>query len=354
MQPHGGGSGAGVPEGVRLTGRERAVLRMIVERYGNQDIADRLVISKRTVESHVATLLDKFAVPDRRALIAAAGPSSFRTALTDTLRTATDPIELLTRAAELVGRHLVAHRAYYQEFDHADGTFTIHRDFCDGVPSIAGTYVLADFSDDPVEHALRTGDPMVVRDSAELAPRAAATWSALSVRAAVAAPTMRDGVCVAGLAVNSAHPRDWTDEDVALLVETAERTWAHVERLRLEKELHETERRFRTLADSVPALVWQTDADGSAVFASRSFLDHTGLADDPVDGLPWEDVVRFDSDGDASHGYREAVQRRSDWDGRVVVRRHDGVWQDFDGRVTPRFDGDGAYLGLLCVCHEPR
>lgn len=354
MPSHGGVPGAGVPEGVRLTGRERAVLRMVVERYGNQDIADRLVISKRTVESHVATLLSKFGVPDRRTLIEVAGPSSFRTALTDALRTATDPLEVLTRAAELVGRHLAVHRAYYQEFDHPRGTFTIHRDYCDGVPSIAGTYVLADFTDDPVENALRTGEPLVVRDTSELQPGAAASWHALAVRAAIAAPTMRDGVCVAGLGATSAHPRDWAEEDVALLVETAERVWAHVERIRLERELQDSEQRFRALVDSVPALVWQTDAAGTLVFASATFLEHTGFTDHSLGEVPWPEVVRFDVDGDASYGFREAVDRRADWAGRAVVRRHDGEWQELDARVTPRFDGDGAYLGLLCVCHPPR
>ena len=353
MPTDGGASGAGVPEGVRLTGRERAVLRLVVERYGNQDIADRLVISKRTVESHVATLLTKFGVPDRRALIEAAGPSSFRAALTETLRTGTDPIEVLTRAAELVGRHLVVHRAYYQEFDRLRGTFTIHRDYCDGVPSVAGTYVLADFSDDPVERALRTGEPMVVRDSAELQPSTAAAWHALSVRAAIAAPTMRDGVCVAGLGVTSAHPRDWTEEDVALLVETAERTWTHVERIRLERELQDSEHRFRALVDSVPALVWQTDATGTAVFASRSFLEHTGFTDHALGDLPWDEVVRFHADGEVSQGVRVVLDRRTEWTGQAAVRRHDGQWQELDARVTPRFDGDGAYLGLLCVCHPP-
>src|SRR3712207_7046222 len=43
----------------------------------------------------------------------------FRSALTDTFRTLSDPVEIQARAAELVGRHLGVSRAYYQEFDHA-------------------------------------------------------------------------------------------------------------------------------------------------------------------------------------------------------------------------------------------
>lgn len=48
--------------------REAEVLRLIAERYGNDEIARRLGISKRTVESHVSALYRKMMVTDRVAL----------------------------------------------------------------------------------------------------------------------------------------------------------------------------------------------------------------------------------------------------------------------------------------------
>lgn len=55
------------------TKRETQVLELVLARYDNAEIAARLHISKRTVEGHVAALMRKFAVPDRRALRRAAG-----------------------------------------------------------------------------------------------------------------------------------------------------------------------------------------------------------------------------------------------------------------------------------------
>lgn len=52
-----------------LTPRETDVLRLVGSRYANAEIAERLGISKRTVESHMGALLRKLAVPDRPALI---------------------------------------------------------------------------------------------------------------------------------------------------------------------------------------------------------------------------------------------------------------------------------------------
>lgn len=66
----------GIPSELRTLGvtvREYEVLPLLVERLGNRAIADRLHISPRTVEKHVANLLMKVGQPNREALIARAG-----------------------------------------------------------------------------------------------------------------------------------------------------------------------------------------------------------------------------------------------------------------------------------------
>ncbi|MFJ5228613.1 AAA family ATPase [Kitasatospora sp. NPDC088391] len=60
-----------IPEAVRARGvtlREYEVFALMVDRPGNREIADRLVISPRTVEKHLASLLRKTGLPDRAAL----------------------------------------------------------------------------------------------------------------------------------------------------------------------------------------------------------------------------------------------------------------------------------------------
>jgi NarL family two-component system response regulator LiaR len=58
--------------GDSLTAREREVLALMVEGLHNQDIAERLIVSRSTVKSHVSNILAKLEVGSRTAAISLA------------------------------------------------------------------------------------------------------------------------------------------------------------------------------------------------------------------------------------------------------------------------------------------
>ena len=64
------------PPVAALTTRETEVLALVRERLTNAEIADRLFVSVRTVETHVSALLRKLGASDRRALARGAAPDS--------------------------------------------------------------------------------------------------------------------------------------------------------------------------------------------------------------------------------------------------------------------------------------
>jgi NarL family two-component system response regulator LiaR len=53
------------PTGDPLTEREVEVLRLVAQGLSNDDIAERLVVSARTVRTHVSHILDKLHLANR-------------------------------------------------------------------------------------------------------------------------------------------------------------------------------------------------------------------------------------------------------------------------------------------------
>ena len=48
-----------------LTARELDVLKLVVKGFSNEEIADKLFISKHTVKMHISIMLDKLSLKNR-------------------------------------------------------------------------------------------------------------------------------------------------------------------------------------------------------------------------------------------------------------------------------------------------
>jgi PAS domain-containing protein len=64
-------------------------------------------------------------------------------------------------------------------------------------------------------------------------------------------PLVKDGRLAALLAVHDKEPRVWTEPEIALEREVAERCWAHVERVHAQDEAHESERFYQGLFNTI-------------------------------------------------------------------------------------------------------
>ena len=56
------------PDALSLTARERQLVELAAQGLSNPEIADRLVLSVRTVESHLYRAMQKLGIKDRREL----------------------------------------------------------------------------------------------------------------------------------------------------------------------------------------------------------------------------------------------------------------------------------------------
>ena len=177
-------------------------------------------------------------------LLSAARRAAFRVTLGDALRPLATPSEVRHTACRVLNYHLDANRTLYAELD-ASGTQVIVYDESNGVPSLAGRHRLEDFGKGVID-PLREGRVVVVNDVGS-DPRLDTSSRAKLVchftAACIGVPLVKEGRLVACLLVHQALPRVWTPEEVTLVEEAADRTWASLARARAEQELREADRR---------------------------------------------------------------------------------------------------------------
>lgn len=97
-----------------------------------------------------------------------------------------------------------------------------------------------------------------------------------SVRAIVGVPLVKGGRLVAMLGISNATVRHWTAVEIGSIEETAERTWAAVERARAEAALRDSEEQQRLTTELVPALLWRADPIGQDVVSTGRWKLYTG------------------------------------------------------------------------------
>ncbi|MBW4460704.1 MAG: PAS domain S-box protein [Nodosilinea sp. WJT8-NPBG4] len=213
----------------------------------------------------------------------AAKLDAFRVTLADALRVLTDPVEVQATACRLIGEELNASRVYYYEYNEATLTGTVHYVYGqDGEPSMVGDYRFEDFS--TVHTLLRTGHPLLLTDVANttmLTSAEQAQFKALGMGALVCIPLVKDYQLVAVFNVGQSAPRDWTALEISLIHETAERTWAAVERAQAEARLSQSEAQFRLLVTTSSDTLYRMSADWSEMYSlvGRSFLRSTEQPD---------------------------------------------------------------------------
>jgi PAS domain S-box-containing protein len=118
--------------------------------------------------------------------------------------------------------------------------------------------------------------------------------------------------------------------------------------LRARLEIAESERRFRALADSAPALIWINGSEGCE-YVNLGYLDFVGTDDRGVGGDGWERFIHPDDREDYLDAYAQAFASRSLFDAELRFRRHDGEYRWLRSIGRPRLGADGELLGYAGI-----
>jgi PAS domain S-box-containing protein len=112
-------------------------------------------------------------------------------------------------------------------------------------------------------------------------------------------------------------------------------------RLEATAALHESEQRFRSLAESLPHLVWTCRPDGWCDFLSRQWVEYTGRPEAEQLGYGWADYLHPEDRERAQREWAAISRSGENYDIEFRIRRHDGAYRWFKTRAIPMRDAAG-------------
>jgi two-component sensor histidine kinase len=227
--------------------------------------------------------------------------------LGDALRDLNDPHAVKAMAVERLGRYVEVARAGFGDIDPAEEQVSVDRDWTDGsVASLAGESRLLDGFGPLLIRELKAGRTLVVEDSAT-DPRAtgeasAAAFAGIDVRSLVVAPLVKGGHFTNILYLHEPQPRHWTEAEIALTRDVAERTWDAVERARAEAALRDREAQLRYVLSAAHAGTWDwSPSKGTLSWSDENYDMHGIDPSIPPSPAIWEATVHSDDRERAWH-----------------------------------------------------
>jgi len=156
---------------------------------------------------------------------------------------------------------------------------------------------------------------------------------------------------------HSGEEDHFTGADAEFLEGVAGVLAAAGERAGHEDLVRDSEAQFRELADTTPALMWMTDAEGDVTFVNQGWLRFTGGAAGQEIGGTFASSAHPDDQDELLRSWQEASARREDfrWEYRL---RHaaSGGYRWVLELGTPRFSGGEfvGYVGTATDIHDRR
>ncbi len=117
-----------------------------------------------------------------------------------------------------------------------------------------------------------------------------------------------------------------------------------------EAKRKESEKRFQTVADSAPVMIWMSDLDKKNTYVNRVWLDYTGRSLEQELGVGWKTDIHPDDLKMSDELYEAAFAEQKPFNVEYRLRRKDGSYGWVFSRAIPHFSGDGVFLGYIGSC----
>ena len=123
--------------------------------------------------------------------------------------------------------------------------------------------------------------------------------------------------------------------------------WQRARNRKADLHLRESEKRFRLMADTTPALIWMCDKEGTVTYLNDRRINFTGR--DGTAGLEdvWTAFIHPDDVHSVQVANQRALEQQKEFSKEYRLRRRDGVYRWMLDVAAPRVNGDGRFAGFV-------
>lgn len=114
-----------------------------------------------------------------------------------------------------------------------------------------------------------------------------------------------------------------------------------------QEALRESEHHLRDLTNTVPAIIWITDANGYCTYLNKHWYDRTGQSKEEAEGYGWLDATHPDDKEHTGKLFTEANEQHKNFSALYRLRAKDGTYRWAIDSGAPKFSADGAYEGMI-------
>ncbi|MET4897380.1 PAS domain-containing protein [Sphingomonadaceae bacterium jetA1] len=119
-----------------------------------------------------------------------------------------------------------------------------------------------------------------------------------------------------------------------------------------EARVADSEQRFRTLANTMPQMVWSTLPDGYHDYYNARWYDFTGMLPGTTDGEAWNGMFHKDDQDRAWTLWRHSLATGDPYQIEYRLRHHDGTYRWVLGRALPIRDAEGRIIRWFGTCTD--
>jgi PAS domain S-box-containing protein len=123
--------------------------------------------------------------------------------------------------------------------------------------------------------------------------------------------------------------------------------WQRARKRKAEAILRESEKRFRVMTETTPALVWMCDIRGKIIYRNERRMAFTGLDPTVEFSDTWASFVHPDDVQNLLEMVSQALKDQKPFSTEYRLRRADGVYRWMFDVASPRVNGNGTFAGLI-------